>query len=137
MTDGESEYGIHNNGRVIEFSNPFVFLYSIFLIHDEIQPTLRKAFGLGTIHKVYDKHQHQEAERKNDRLSSPKEEIVTPQNSKQQEHFENLEPLGLQGVGFDEAEIVFEFGEEFVHLTMLTTLCSSRLLLWNSQLKQL
>jgi len=66
-----------------------------------------------------DCHQPEETERENDRLSPSKQENIASQNPNHKEYLKNLEPLGLQGVGFDEVEIVPEFGEKFVHNRIL------------------
>ena len=61
-------------------------------------------------------HQSEETDRKNNCFSPPEQEVIAPQKSKENEHLKDLKPPGLQGVGLDEAEIVFDFGENFVHL---------------------
>ena len=67
-----------------------------------------------------DEHQPKENDRKNDCLSPPEPSHIAPQKSKQEKYFKYLEPFRLQGVGLDEAKIVFEFIPKIVHLVSKT-----------------
>ena len=78
LTNDKGENCIYADGRVIEFSNPFIFCLAIFFKDNEIQPALFPTFGLPPIYKVDDGAQEEKTEYKNEGFCPPEQENISP-----------------------------------------------------------
>jgi len=119
LTDHERKYHVHNDSRIIEFSDPFVFRLTIFLCDNEIQPALFPAPGFYPVNEMDDGAQENKAEDENDGFRQPEQEVISPQKAQQKEDLGDFEPLRLQCVRLNEMEVVFDLVNNFVHLTLL------------------
>lgn len=115
LTDDMGKCPAGKNHSIIEGADPLEFPLPTSFINDEIQPAFGVPFGLEPVKEMDAEHQPEEDEGKNDCLSAPKQIVIAPQKSEHQKHLKDLEPLGLQDVGPEEVEIVFEFREKFTH----------------------
>jgi hypothetical protein len=109
LTDSKRKHRINDNCQIIEFADAIGPDLAIFFYDDKIKPTLGPPACLYSVGKVNKKCHREECSKEENRLKYPKQEIVAGHKAQNYEYLQKLVPLRLQGMRFDEAQIMLDF----------------------------
>jgi hypothetical protein len=115
QADNKGQNRTYDYSRIIVLTDPLWFPLGIFL-HPKIQPALRIFLRFDAIGKMDHQGESDKAGEEQGNARQAEEEIKAQQESQQDEHLQDLVPLGLQGMASEEIEVILDFIAQFTHV---------------------